>query len=142
MVILIARDGDYGLTIRKALDKHSVKIWFWKVEFCANLPLGFNDSLIKNIILNMKQPLNLDDYHKKFMFADRYNNNLRANYLEIFTDKVRDNDVMECYIVLDLFSWWLRPGHFEITYSQWEELKNLMINKYPNAKQINREAIR
>ncbi|GBB83398.1 hypothetical protein RclHR1_10110010 [Rhizophagus clarus] len=76
------------------------------------------------------------------MFADRYNNNLRANYLEIFTDKVRDNDVMECYIVLDLFSWWLRPGHFEITYSQWEELKNLMINKYPNAKQINREAIR
>ncbi|PKC72239.1 hypothetical protein RhiirA1_389927 [Rhizophagus irregularis] len=46
---------------------------------------------------------------------------------------------------LDLFSWWFRPNSNTLKlyvngYSQWMELKNLMIGKYPNAKQINRDA--
>lgn len=82
--------------------------------------------------------MNLDDYYKRFMFANGYNDN--AKYLVIFTDIIDDNDLMECFIELDLFSWWFRPNSNTLKlyvndYSQWMELKNLMIGKYPNAKQ-------
>jgi hypothetical protein len=48
--------------------------------------------------------MNLDDYYKKFMFADGENDNEDAKYLLIFTNIVKDNDIMEFYIELDLFS--------------------------------------
>ncbi|CAB4473621.1 unnamed protein product [Rhizophagus irregularis] len=77
---------------------------------------------------------------------DNYNERLIYGVImNLDTDIIDDNDLMECFIELDLFSWWFRPNSNTLKlyvngYSQWMELKNLMIGKYPNAKQINRDA--
>ena len=47
--------------------------------------------------------INLDDFYKKFMFACRYNEEMM--YLQIFTDLVKNSEIMECYQEIDLFGW-------------------------------------
>lgn len=91
--------------------------------------------------------LNLEHYYKKFMYAHGYNGTVGIKYLEIFTDLVEDSDIMECYVDLDLFGWWYSQKNlnnsntlklYVNTYSQWKELKDLIMRKYPNSKEVHR----
>ncbi|CAG8744813.1 21157_t:CDS:1, partial [Rhizophagus irregularis] len=87
--------------------------------------------------------MNLDDYHKKFMFACKHPDIARVKHLEIFTDIVKDSDIMEYYIELDLFRWWHKQNENSLklyvnNYTQWENLKNLILHKYPSTREIKR----
>jgi len=73
------------------------------------------------------------------MFACGYNEEMM--YLQIFTDLVKNSEIMECYQEIDLFGWWYRPSPNTLklyvnTYNQWAEIKNLIMHKYPNAKEV------
>ncbi|CAB4474321.1 unnamed protein product [Rhizophagus irregularis] len=88
--------------------------------------------------------MNLDDYYKKFMFACEHPDIARVKHLEIFTDIVKDSDIMEYYIELDLFGWWHKQNENSLklyvnNYTQWENLKNLILHKYPSAREIKRD---
>lgn len=91
----------------------------------------------KSAIAHKTTIINLDEYYKRFMFSYGYTN---IKYLEIFTDLVKDDYNMKCYMVLDLFGWWYRPKPNTLklyvnTYQQWEEIKKLIMSKYPSARE-------
>jgi hypothetical protein len=155
-VILFTGDGDFG---PEALDKNwAIEIWFWSyskglmfynrvIRACTNIPLGFSTRLTEMYISHPDYKaafdsrttiMNLDDYYRKFMFACGYNDYIGIKYLEIFTDLVKDSDIMKCYVELDLFGWWYRQNSntLKLYHSQWEAIKNLMMRIYPNAREI------
>ncbi|CAI2197299.1 1585_t:CDS:2, partial [Funneliformis geosporum] len=142
-VILIAGDGDYGPVMREALDSDwTIEVWFWTEGLLKRLKkMDVGHPEYKEAFALRTIIINLDVYYKKFMFARGYNNNAGMKYLQIFTDLVKDSDIMECYIAMDLFGWWYRPDPNTLklyvrTYHQWEEIKNLITHKYPNAKEV------
>uniref|UniRef100_U9T2K4 Uncharacterized protein n=1 Tax=Rhizophagus irregularis (strain DAOM 181602 / DAOM 197198 / MUCL 43194) TaxID=747089 RepID=U9T2K4_RHIID len=97
----------------------------------------------KPAIKSQNTIMNLDDYHKKFMFACKHPDIARVKHLEIFTDIVKDSDIMEYYIELDLFRWWHKQNENSLklyvnNYTQWENLKNLILHKYPSTREIKR----
>ncbi|PKC00636.1 hypothetical protein RhiirA5_427882 [Rhizophagus irregularis] len=92
-VILFAGDGDYGPAIREALDNNwTIEIWFWSTEIYVK-HLQYKPAIESRTTI-----MNLDDYYKKFMFACEHPDIARVKHLEIFTDIVKDSDIMEYYI--------------------------------------------
>ena len=86
--------------------------------------------------------INMDDFYKNFMYACGCNEISGTKWLQIFTDLVGDSDIMECYVELDLFGWWYRQKSDSLKlyvkdYYQWKQLKDLIMRKYPNAKELN-----
>ncbi|CAB5145228.1 hypothetical protein RhiirA5_423197 [Rhizophagus irregularis] len=100
-----------------------------------------------DLVSNVLNTIPNDNYNERLMYLKELlpAMELQTTIMNLDTDIIDDNDLMECFIELDLFSWWFRPNSNTLKlyvngYSQWMELKNLMIGKYPNAKQINRDA--
>ncbi|RGB42490.1 hypothetical protein C1646_750994 [Rhizophagus diaphanus] len=135
-IILLAGDGDYGPRIRRALKRcWTVEIWFWKTGVSPrikdiNLP---DYPELKMIYVDLSP-----DYKK---FTSAYGVFKRKKYLEIHGNFVNYEDVMTCCVEKDLFCAWCKFDNGSLkmycnTFDDWKVIKNYMINKYPQAREI------
>ncbi|CAI2182506.1 1352_t:CDS:2 [Funneliformis geosporum] len=140
-MILIARDGDYGPAIKRTLKKGWInEIWLWSKGLSESIKeIDVNNSELNELRTTI---VHLGDYYK---FALRHNNNVGTRFIEIFTDIVDQKNRINFLTILDLYDWWYRPNRdtlklYVSNFQQWRELKNLLMDKYPQAREINKNA--
>ncbi|CAB4477554.1 unnamed protein product [Rhizophagus irregularis] len=153
-IALVSGDCDYFRNIQGALErKWKVELWAWHSGI-TNYHYFYSDPLFyaKNNMYSpgvVKKPflqttfIPLDNYYKIFSWGYGVANTEEMKILQLSDgDEIRiweNDDVMNCYVALDLFGWWHRykRGILLLYFRSNEELQKAQLwvhEKHPNIR--------